>query len=129
MSCLGLGHHLAELCGGSDQIALIHLCISEAPAAQPRAVPVTDRVGEVASFLGGRARRDRVTREVAAGRLPGEDLAEPPPIVHGPGQADRLGEVRPGRLGVERPAIRPQAVSARASRAGSSTSRAIDRAC
>ena len=61
VSCLGLGHQLAELCGGTDQITLIYLCISEAPAAQPRAVPVADRVGEVASFLGERTRRDRVT--------------------------------------------------------------------
>ena len=100
VSCLGLGHQLAELCGGTDQITLIYLCISEAPAAQPRAVPVADRVGEVASFLGGRTRRDRVTGVARRARLPGEDLAEPPPIVHGPGQADRLGEVRLGRLGV-----------------------------
>ena len=63
MSRLGLGGHRAELCDGSGQIALLHLCQPEAPAALPRVGPVTDRVGEVASFFGGRARRDRVTRD------------------------------------------------------------------
>ena len=71
----GLGHQLGELCGGSGQIALPYLCRSEAPAALARVVPVADRVGEVASFLTGRARRDRVTRRGCRERLPGEDLA------------------------------------------------------
>jgi len=43
VSCLGLGHQLAELCGGSDQITLISLCHSEAPAAIARVEPVADR--------------------------------------------------------------------------------------
>ena len=81
MRRVGLGDHLAELCGGSGQIALHHLCQTEAPAARTRDEPVADRVGEVASFFGGRARRDRVTlahdRRV---RLPAEDLAQPPPV-------------------------------------------------
>ncbi len=46
----------------------------------------------------GRAHRKRVTRDDRPGRLPAEDLAEPPPIVRRPGQAERLSEVRPGRL-------------------------------
>ena len=62
VSGLGLGGQLGELCDGSGQIALQHLCHSEAQAALARVEPVTDRVGEVASFFGGRARRDRVTR-------------------------------------------------------------------
>ena len=45
----------------------------EVPAAQARVEPVTDRVGEVASFFGGRARRDRVTdrecRDACAARI------------------------------------------------------------
>ena len=95
-----------------------------------RVEPVADCVGEVASFLAGCAHPEQVTRRSAALRLPGEDLAQPPPIVHGTGQADRLGEASPGQLGViARPAMKPQAVNVRASRAGSSTSRAIARAC
>ena len=65
-----------------------------------RVEPVTDRVGEVASFFGGRARRDRVTGGDRCVGLPGQDLAEPPPIVQLPGEFDRLGEVRPCQLGV-----------------------------
>ena len=57
-----------------------------------------DRLGEVASFLTGRARRDRVTRHGRPGRLAGEDLAEPPRVARRPGQAERLSEVPPGRL-------------------------------
>jgi hypothetical protein len=101
VSGLGLGHQLAELCGGTGQITLIYVRKSEAPAALARGEPVTDRLGEVASLFGGRARRDRVTGVVRCGRLPGEDLAEPPPVVQRPGQADRLGEVRPGQLDAE----------------------------
>ena len=100
VSRLGLGRHLAELCDGSGQIAAHHLRRPEIKAALARVEPVADRVGEVASFLTGRAHRDRVTRGVGALRLQGEDLAEPPPIVHGTGQADRLGEACPGHLGV-----------------------------
>ena len=62
VSRLGLGGQLAELCDGSGQIALHHLRRPEAKAALARVEPVTDRVGEVASFLAGRAYRDRVTR-------------------------------------------------------------------
>ena len=55
MSCLGLGHQLAELCRGTDQITLKYLCHSEAVAALARTETVTDRLGQVASFLGERA--------------------------------------------------------------------------
>jgi hypothetical protein len=48
--------------------------------------------------LTGGAHRDQVTRRGCRDRLPGEDVAEPPPIVQRAGQADRLGEVRPGQL-------------------------------
>ena len=61
VSGLGLGGHRTELCDGSSQIALVYLCQPQADAAVARVEPVTDRVGEVASFFGGRARRDRVT--------------------------------------------------------------------
>ena len=58
---LGLGGHRAKLCDGSGQIALPYLCHTQAYAAVARVEPVPDRVGEVASFFGGHARRDRVT--------------------------------------------------------------------
>ena len=89
----GLGGHRAELCDGSSQIALERLCQTQAHAAVPRVGPVTDSVGEVASFFGGHARRDRVTGGDCCARLPGQNLAEPPLIVQLPGQFDRLGEV------------------------------------
>ena len=62
VSCLGLVGHRDELCDASGKITLIYLCDSEVPAAPACVKPVTDRVGEIASLLGGRARRDRVTR-------------------------------------------------------------------
>jgi hypothetical protein len=77
----GLGRHRAESCDGSGQIALHHLRPTEAKAALARVEPSAYRFGEVASFLGGRAHADRVTRGARAQRLEGEDLAEPPPIV------------------------------------------------
>ena len=61
----------------------------------PRVESVTDRIGEVASFFGGHARRDRVTGGDRCIGLLSQDLAEPPPIVQLPGQFDRLGEVHP----------------------------------
>jgi hypothetical protein len=97
----GLGHQLGELCGRTGQITLKYLCDSKAEAAPPRAEPVADRVGEIASLFGGRAHRQRVTRHDCGGGLLGEDLAEPPPIAQRPGQANRLGHVRAGRLRVE----------------------------
>jgi hypothetical protein len=78
--CVGLGYHLAELRHGADQIALDALRHTEAPAALTRIEPVADRIGEVATFFGGRARRDRVTLQDRPERLPAEDLAQPPPI-------------------------------------------------
>ena len=94
------GGHRAELCGGSGQITLHPPRHSEAPAALARVEPVTDRVGEIASFLTGRARRDRVPHEDRPAPLPAEDLAEPPPVAQCPGEAQRLGEVGPGHLGL-----------------------------
>ena len=73
---------------------------TQAHAAVARAELVTDRIGEVASFFGGHARRDRVTGGDRCVRLPGQDLAEPPLIVQLPGEFDRLGEVHPCQLGV-----------------------------
>ncbi len=69
VSRLGLGHHLAELCDGSGQIAAHHLRPPEVKATHTRVEPVADRVGEVASFLAGCAHPDRVTRDVGAQRL------------------------------------------------------------
>ena len=65
-----------------------------------RGEPVTDGVGEVASFFGGRAHRDRITRHERPVRLPEQDLVEPPHVAYRAGQADRLGEIRAGHLGV-----------------------------
>ena len=59
-----------------------------------------DGVGEVASFSGGRAYGDRVTHHDRAERLPRQILAKPPPVAYRAGQADRLGEVWLGHLGV-----------------------------
>ncbi len=100
VSGFGLGNKFGELCGGADQITLPPLCYAKAPAALARAEPVTDRIGEIASLFGSRAPRDQITHRERRERLPGEDLAQPPPIVQLPGKADRLGKVRPGRLGV-----------------------------
>ena len=58
---VGIGGHRAELCEGAGKIALPHLRQTQAYAAVARGGPVTDRLGEVASFFGGYARRDRVT--------------------------------------------------------------------
>ena len=75
--CLRVGHQLAELRGGSDQVAPHHLCPTQAKAARTGAVPVADRVGKVASFLAGRAPRDRITGQKRPICLPAQDLAEP----------------------------------------------------
>ena len=108
-----------------------HLRHPEVKATQTRVEPVADRVGEVASFLGGRAHRDRVTRDVGAaapaGRGSGSASTDRPR--HGPGRSPRRSMPGPPRRYSSWPAINPQAVSARASRAGSSTSRAIASAC
>ena len=100
MSRVGLGNHLTQLRDGSSQITGHPLCHTETPAAPTRDEPVTDGVGEVASFFGGRAHRDRITRHERPKRLPVQDLAEPPLVAYRAGEADRLGEVRPGHLGV-----------------------------
>ena len=89
---LSLGRHLAQLCGGSGEIAPRRLRRPEVKATHARVEPITDRVGEIASFLASCAYPERVTRDLGVLRLQGEDLAEPPPIVHGTGQADRLSE-------------------------------------
>src|SRR5262245_2034876 len=77
------------------------MCTSQAPAAKPRTVPVTDCIGEVTSLFGWRTRRDRIACVTGGRRLSGEELTEPPPIVQCAGQTDRLGEVRIGCLGSE----------------------------
>jgi hypothetical protein len=100
VSRLRVGYHRTELCDGSGQIAFHQLCPPEAHATRTRVGPVTDRIGEIASFFGGRACRDRITGHDRRRALPGEDLAQPPPIPNCAGEADRLGEVRPGCLGV-----------------------------
>ena len=46
-----------------------HLRQRQVKATQTRVEPVADRVGEVAPFFGGRAHRERVTRDVGAPRL------------------------------------------------------------
>src|SRR6202035_5823028 len=101
VSCVGLGHQLGELRGGTGQITLPALCDSEAPTALERVEPVTDRLGEIASFLTGGAHRDQITRHKRRERLPAEDLAEPPRVAQCAGQAERLSQVTPGRLCVE----------------------------
>ena len=65
----GLGRHVAQLFVSSDQIAICPLRQPEPKAALTRVGPVADRVGEVASFFGRRARRERVTRNGRALRL------------------------------------------------------------
>ena len=80
MRRVGLGGHLADLCDGRGQIAPHHLCHTEAPATETRVEPVAKRLGEIASFLGGRARRDRIAGDERRECLPAEDLAEPPPV-------------------------------------------------
>ena len=97
---LGLGHHLAQLGDRSGQITLHHLRAGEPPPALPRSEPVPDRVGDVASFFAGRAHRNRIPGHERRMRLLAEDLAQPPPVSDCAGQADRLGEVWPGHLGV-----------------------------
>jgi hypothetical protein len=130
VSGLALGSHLAELCGDSGQIAAKRLRHPEVKATRTRVEPVTDRVGEVASLLASCANPEQVTRDESAHRLPGEELAEPPPIVHGTGQADRLGEACPGHLDVIAQAGgKPAGGQCPGSGAGSLTSRAIATAC
>ena len=70
VSRVGLGNDLAQLRDGSNQITGHPLCHTEIPPAATRGVPVTDGVGEVASFFGGRAYRDRITRHDRPERLP-----------------------------------------------------------
>ena len=71
VSRLGLGGQVGELCGGSRRIALEYLRF-QGRGGTGASPPVADRVGEVASFFGGRARHDRVTRDGRGpARLPG----------------------------------------------------------
>ena len=121
---LGLGNQSAHWAIRSGQIAPYSCAPASRHAALPRSEAVTDRVGKVASFFGGRAHRDRVAGDERRLSLLAEDLVQPPLVSDCPRQADRLGEVAPGHLGVVDAAL-PQAVSARASSAGSSSSRAI----
>ena len=99
-AALGLGNHLTQLRDESRRITGHPLCHPEIPPAPMRGEPVTDGDGEVASFLGGRAYRDRITHHDRPERLPTQNLAEPPSVAYRAGQADRLGGVRPGHLGV-----------------------------
>src|SRR5581483_4760129 len=57
----GVGQQIGDMCGGASEFALMYLCPSETVAAYPRVVPVADGVGEVASFFGGGARRERIS--------------------------------------------------------------------
>ena len=75
-----LGNQLAELRDRSVQIGLHHLCTREPPSTLPRVEPVTDGVGEIASFCGNRACGDRVTCDEGHMSLPAEDLTQPPPV-------------------------------------------------
>jgi hypothetical protein len=65
----GLGRHLVQLCDSSGQIAACRPREPQPKAALTRVGPVADRIGEVASFFGGRARREPVTRNGRALRL------------------------------------------------------------
>ncbi len=91
VSCLGLVGHRGELCyPPADRLDLfVRLRGTSGTGALE---PVTDRVGEIASLLGGRTGRDRVTRRESHHDLRDEDLAEPPPVARIPGQAARLGQ-------------------------------------
>ena len=80
MSRVGLGNHLAQLRDGPSQLTARPLCQTENPAALARVEPITDGVGEVASFFGGLACCDRITHHEGHERLPAQDLAEPPPV-------------------------------------------------
>ena len=75
MGCVSLGGQLAELCGGTAQVTVHDLCKAKPHPTLARVEPVIDRVGEVAAFLGGRAGRDRITRQDRPVCLPVEDLA------------------------------------------------------
>src|SRR5262249_40972200 len=97
---LGLGRHLAQLCDSSGQIATLRLHQPQPQAACTRVGTIADRIGEIASFFGGRARGERVTRNCGALRLEGEDLAQPPLVAYRASQADGLGEVRLGHLAI-----------------------------
>ena len=70
VSRVGLGNHLTQLRDGSNHITGHRLCYTETPPARTRREPFTDGVGEVASFFGGRAYRDRITRHDRPERLP-----------------------------------------------------------
>jgi len=58
----GLGLQVAQLFDSSGQIAACPPRQPEPKAALTRVGPVADRIGEIASFFGGRARRERLTR-------------------------------------------------------------------
>jgi hypothetical protein len=100
VGCLGLGRDRPKLSQTSAQITLVYLCQCKRRAAVPRVKPITNRVGEVASFLAGHARCDRIASENRGVRLPGQYLAEPPFVVGLPGEFERLGKVLAGQLGV-----------------------------
>src|SRR4029078_7755418 len=65
----GPGRHLAQLFDSSDQITSCPLREPQPKAAHTRVGPIADCVGEIASFFGGRADRERVTRNGRALRL------------------------------------------------------------
>ena len=100
-----LGDHGPESRNGTVDIAFHQLRKREAQTTHPRVGPVTNRVGEIASFFAGRAGRDRVATIDPGVGLPGEDLAQAPSIVQSPGENDRLREVRsrPPRRCIWRP--------------------------
>ena len=101
VSCLSLVGHRAKLCCGSARSPRPSCAIPRYQRHRRDVEPVTDRVGEIASLLGGRSRRDRVTDASAAKTCATRIWHEPPPIVQIPGQAHRLGQVRARRLCVE----------------------------
>ena len=70
-----LGDHGPESRNGSAYIAFHQLHKREALPTDPRVGPVTNRVGEIASFFTGRAGRDGVAHVDPGVGLPGEDLA------------------------------------------------------
>ena len=67
MSGFCFSKQVGELCAGPGRITLEQLCNSKGETALARGPSVADRVGEVASFFGGRARKDRIARK---GRRP-----------------------------------------------------------
>jgi hypothetical protein len=74
----GLINQPAQLSNRFGQIALLYVCTGEPPPALPRSEAITDRVGKVASFFGGRPHRVGVAGDESHLSLLAEDVVQPP---------------------------------------------------